>query len=246
MKGCLSDCSGRLTSSVGLQSWPNGPPERAPSVSIAVVAEHLTMNTVIHAAVRRDIARFIDALEAFPVGSRPRAEQLDHAWRFLDAQLEHHHRGEEEIFWPALRKLGADEALVGDLNGEHDRMAQAMTLTRDAMAELAAEPSQTHVDKARAAFSTLTDSIETHFAHEERDLEPVMVELADTPEIKQASVEIRKTQSLPSAAVYLAWLLDGASPDERAYLNSALPRPVVAILPRVLGRSYSRVAATWN
>lgn len=204
------------------------------------------MNTVIHAAVRRDIARFSAALDDFPVGSTPRAEQLNRAWRFLDGQLEHHHHSEEEIFWPALRQLGADESLVSDLNGEHERMAQAMTLTRDAMAELATEPSRAHVDRATAAFSTLSDSIETHFAHEERDLEPVMARAADTPPMKQAQVQIRKTQSLPSAAVYLAWLLDDAGPDERTYLNHALPRPLLAVLPRVLGRSYAPVAATWN
>ena len=124
---------------------------RCRALASPIVAEHLTMNTVIHAAVRRDIARFSAALEDFPVGSKPRAEQLNRAWRFLDKQLEDHHHSEEEIFWPALRELGADESLVSDLNGEHDRMAQAMTLTRDAMAALAAEPSQAHVERARAA-----------------------------------------------------------------------------------------------
>jgi hemerythrin-like domain-containing protein len=212
---------------------------------VIAMVEHLTMNTVIHAAVRRDLARFADALERFPVGNQRRAEQLNRAWRFLDHQLEHHHHSEEEIFWPAMQQLGADEALVGDLNGEHERMAQAMILTRAAMAELAVHPSEANVQRAKAAFSTLDDSIRTHFAHEERDLEPVMARLADTPELKEASTAVRKTQSLPSAGAYLAWLLDGAGPDERAYLTHLLPRPVLAILPRVFGRSYTLVAATW-
>lgn len=204
------------------------------------------MNTVIHAAVRRDIARFSAALEDFPVGSKPRAEQLHRAWRFLDKQLGEHHHSEEEIFWPAMRQLGADESLVSDLNGEHDRMAQAMTLTRDAMAALAAEPSQAHVERARAAVTTLSDSIETHFAHEERDLEPVMASMADEPQMKQAATAVRKTQSLPSAAVFLAWLLDDAGAEERAYLNHEMPRPVLVVLPRLLGRSYAPIAATWS
>ena len=64
------------------------------------------MNTVIHAAVRRDLDRFGHALDTLPVGSRKRAAELDAAWRHLDAQLYHHHHGEETIFWPALRELG--------------------------------------------------------------------------------------------------------------------------------------------
>ena len=85
------------------------------------------MNTVIHAAVRRDIGRFQEALRYFPVGSQARAEQLAAAWRLpgRDAVSASPQRG--KIFWPALRELGVDEALVGDLGGEHDRMADAMT-----------------------------------------------------------------------------------------------------------------------
>jgi hypothetical protein len=133
------------------------------------MTQHLTLNTVIHAAVRRDVARFQQALATFPIGSRERAAQLEMAWQNLDHQLYHHHHGEETIFWPALRELGADESLVGDLGGEHERLAEAMTLTRKAMSALASEPSEVNVDQARAAFDTLGDVVDTHFTHEERD-----------------------------------------------------------------------------
>ena len=73
---------------------------------------HLSMNTVIHAAVRRDLARFTTALADFPVGSTERAADLNRAWQNLDHQLHHHHEGEETIFWPALRAVRADESLV--------------------------------------------------------------------------------------------------------------------------------------
>lgn len=215
-------------------------------ISIAEVTEHLTMNTVIHAAVRRDLARFRRALQSFPVGSRQRADQLNSAWRHLDDQLYHHHHGEETIFWPALRELGADESLVGDLNGEHERMAEAMTHTRSAMSALAAEPDQDALDKARAAVNTLQEVITGHFAHEERDLEPMMLAQSHTPQIKQASKAIRKTQTLPSAGRFLAWVLDDADPQARAYVRHEIPKPVLFILARVFGRSYGRVAAAWQ
>ena len=83
------------------------------------MAKHLSLNTVIHAAVRRDLGRFNAALDAFPVGSKERAAKLEGAWQNLDKQLYHHHHGEETIFWPALRELGADVSLVSDLDGEH-------------------------------------------------------------------------------------------------------------------------------
>ena len=220
--------------------------EPDPFDSLAVVGKHESMNTVTHAAVRRDIARFQQALQYFPVGSRARAEQLAAAWRFLDAQLYHHHHSEETIFWPALRKLDVDEALVGDLGGEHDRMAEAMTRTGAAMSALSSNPGQEQLDEASAAFAELDESVETHFEHEERDLEPAMVQLANTPELKQAQVAVRKTQSLPSAGAFLSWLLDDADPDARAYVDRALPKPLVVALTRVFGRSYRRVATAWS
>jgi len=61
------------------------------SPSIGTVTEHLTMNTVIHAAVRRDLARSRQALNDFPAGSQQRAAQLNAAWQNLDGQLYHHH-----------------------------------------------------------------------------------------------------------------------------------------------------------
>ena len=42
------------------------------------------MNTVVHAAVRRDLRRFSAALESFPVGSEQRATDLNRAWLNLD------------------------------------------------------------------------------------------------------------------------------------------------------------------
>jgi hypothetical protein len=150
------------------------------------MTQHLTLNTVIHAAVRRDVARFQQALATFPIGSRERAAQLEMAWQNLDHQLYHHHHGEETIFWPALRELGADESLVGDLGGEHERLAEAMTLTRKAMSALASEPSEVNVDQARAAFDTLGDVVDTHFTHEERDLEPMLAGVIASPQWKRA------------------------------------------------------------
>ena len=113
--------------------------------------------------------RFTAALADFPVGSAERAADLNRAWQNLDHQLHHHHEGEETIFWPALRKLGADQALVSDLDGEHRRMADAMVGARTAMAALAGQPDAERRDAAQAAFAELTEVVETHFAHEERD-----------------------------------------------------------------------------
>jgi hypothetical protein len=225
------------------------------------MAEHLSMNTVIHAAVRRDLQRFRKALEEFPdgtestpggtppepPGSRQRAAELDRAWQHLDHQLYHHHHSEETIFWPALREAGADETLVGDLGGEHDRMAEAMTRTREVMTTFAADPSAANLEQAKVAFADLTTAVETHFVHEERDLEPFQAQVMESPPMRRAAREIRRTQSPAQAGGYLAWLQDGADPGAQVFLRQQIPAPVLLVFSRVLGRSYtSKIASTWR
>src|SRR6476660_4404782 len=68
----------------------------------------ITMNEIIHAAVRRDLARTETALRSFPDGDRARAEGIKRAWDFLNHTLHDHHVGEEEHVWPYLRSLSGD------------------------------------------------------------------------------------------------------------------------------------------
>ena len=85
------------------------------------MTENRTMNTVIHAAIRRDVERFDAALAAFPAGSQPRAEELNRAWKNLASQVHHHHEDEETIFWPAFRALGAVDGRFSDVAGVDER-----------------------------------------------------------------------------------------------------------------------------
>src|SRR5207249_1325274 len=89
------------------------------------MAETLSMNKVIHGAVRRDLARFLDALAAFPDGDSRRAAQLATAWEFFFGELDYHHHSEHAIAWPALRTVGVDDAVLAQMDAEHDKLAEA-------------------------------------------------------------------------------------------------------------------------
>ena len=51
----------------------------------------LSINQVIHAAVRRDVGRTEQALRTMPDGDTARARQIRTAWRNLVRELTHHH-----------------------------------------------------------------------------------------------------------------------------------------------------------
>jgi len=210
------------------------------------MTEHKTMNTIIHAAFRRDLARFDAALADFP-GTQERADQLWAAWENYEHQLHQHHDDEETIFWPAMRELGADESLVGDLDGEHKRMTAGLEAATKAMQALHQGPTEDNARTARDAVAAFGAILTDHLAHEERDLEPFAVaKLKGSPQFKATQVAVRKSHKGNTGTLF-AWLWDGAGPDERKALTKELPAPVLLLIRKIGGRDYQRrIASVWS
>jgi hypothetical protein len=210
------------------------------------MTDHKTMNTIIHAAFRRDLARFDGALGSFPAGAGKRADQLAGAWSNLSDQLHHHHRDEETIFWPVLRELGAGESLMGELAGEHAQMLSALDAADAAVKAFHVDPSEETASTARATIAELGGVIESHLVHEERDLEPVAAAHSASPQMK-AGLKAVRTAHKGNAGTFFTWLLDGADSDAKAGLRREVPPPVLFVITRIGGRDYTRrIAPTWG
>jgi hypothetical protein len=210
------------------------------------MTEHQTMNTVIHAAVRRDLRRFDQALAQFPAGSRARAERLLTAWQNFALQLHDHHNDEETIFWPAARSLGADGPMLTSLEGEHADMLTALDAAGEAMKALAGDPTAENAAAAHAAVTDLDAVVTGHLIHEERDLEPLLAAQHEAPPMKAAVKSVRKAHK-GNAGTFFAWLLDGADADDVKGLRRQVPPPVLFVISRWGGRRYTReVASVWS
>jgi len=209
------------------------------------MTEHKSMNQIIHAAFRRDLRRFDQALGGFPDGSRERAAQVAAAWDNFDHQLHHHHQDEETIFFPMLSGLGADASLMGELEGEHGDLVAALDAANASMKSFTADPSAANARSARTSVANLSDSFNRHVTHEERDLEPFAATQLSTPEWKQGQTAVRKAHK-GETGTFFAWLMDGADAETSAALRQEVPAPVLFMLGRVGGGSYRRrVASVW-
>jgi hypothetical protein len=207
----------------------------------------MSMNKVIHAAFRRDLVRFNDALASFRDGDRERATALHRAWQNFDQQLTHHHEGEHEIGWPAMREVGFDSATLDVFDEEHERMAAALAEARGEMERFASSASRADADTAAAAMSRLQEATVTHLDHEERETEPVFAEHAGSPAMKEMSKKFSRSLPPAAAGTYMAWLQDGAGPEESTALRSTIPAPVLAVFTKLLGRRYRReIAPVWS
>ena len=206
----------------------------------------MSMNKVIHCAVRRDLSRFKTALEKFSDGDKARAAALHRAWRNFDAQLTDHHEGEHEIAWEGLKAVGVDQATIDGFDHEHELMAADLATTRAAIEKLAASASKADADAAGAAMAKLETTTNTHLDHEEETSEPMYQKEYDHPAIKEMGKKFSRRTGIGKAGAFMAWLEDGATAEEKAGLRDNVPGPVVTIIGGLFGRGYRKeVAPVW-
>lgn len=206
----------------------------------------MTMNRLIHNAVRRDLGRLADALATFPDGDAARADGLLRAYRNLQRELTRHHEGEDTHIWPMLAGFGADADLLAAMEREHEEMSAALAETNAELVRLAADPRAESAQAAASKVAALIGVVERHLAHEESELEPVLREYLETPEWKAVEKKLRGG-SAGDAGLFFAWLTDGMTPSDRDFLGTLIPRPVTFLMPRLLGRSYARdIAPVWT
>jgi Hemerythrin HHE cation binding domain len=206
----------------------------------------MSMNKVIHGAFRRDLDRFVAALQGFKPGDLLRARQLGAAWTNFDDQLTYHHHGEHETAWPALEAVGVSREVLDTMDAEHVTMASALDETRAAMATFVRTASEADAHTALGAFEKLRSVTVAHLDHEEAELESVYLDKIDTPEIKAMGKAFSKV-SPSRGGRFFEWLTDGATPDEVAAVKDTVPGPVLTILTGIWGRGYRRdVASVWQ
>ena len=206
----------------------------------------MTMNRVIHAAVRRDLDRLATALATARDGDRTRARQLNAAYANLHDQLKHHHQGEDTHVFPFLAKVEGASELVEVMETEHEAMADALAGARNAVDAYAATASSADALAARDAVVAANAVVERHLDHEENELEPLMLPHMETPEWKAVEKQRRPT-SITQSGQFMAWVQDGMAERERRYLRSTIPVPVTFLLSRLAGRAYHRdVAPAWQ
>jgi len=211
-----------------------------------MTAPQLTMNRLIHAAVRRDLERLSTALQTFRDGDTTHARELDRAFVNLRRELTHHHEGEDTYIWPMLEKMGVEPTLLHTMESEHQAMGEALSESGAAMTALATSASAAAAATARSSVVRTQEVVEHHLTHEETELEPQLHRHTETPEWK--AVEKKLSRQPPSVAgPFFAWLTDGMSDEHRAFLRTLIPAPVVTVLGKVFGRRYNRdIAPVWR
>jgi hypothetical protein len=168
----------------------------------------------IHRAVRRDASRLAVAL----AGDGENSDAVRAYWSVTASQLHHHHEFEDTVVWPLLGQRLGDrfESLLTRNAHEHELMASAMDKFDAALAT-------TDAGSARVALVRMQEAIESHLAHEEADVLPLIPEGFTPEDLAFFQAEDAKTNA---PDVFVPWMLDDAPDEDLEFFTGSMPAPV--------------------
>jgi hemerythrin-like domain-containing protein len=195
-----------------------------------------TMMYAGHDAFARDLRRLAAACgQSRPVSARTMAE-----WSLFQRQLHVHHTSEDEALWPPLRAAvssAAELAVLDAMEREHAVIEPALERVEESL-------QSGDSDAAAREIALLSADLTEHMAHEERSALPLVEAHLGRAGWARFGAHVRRTQGLRSAATFLPWLLDEASPDVRRRVLGLLPAPVRLIYRAVWEPRYRRARSS--
>jgi len=178
----------------------------------------------MHDAFRRDLARLDD-------GETER-------WDNFRRQLDLHHRAEDDDLWPTLRDT-IDDDLLDSMIAEHATIPDALAAVDDAI---------TRHQPTEAALTELRQLVLAHLEHEESAVLPLIERRVTHGQWRLWLLLERSKRPRAEQLDFLAWLLDGASQEDRSAVLAEFPpvgriayrRIVAPIHQRATARSAAR------
>ncbi|MFE1322370.1 hemerythrin domain-containing protein [Kitasatospora phosalacinea] len=170
--------------------------------------------TLLHAAVRRDLARIPQALRLLQPDDAETAGALKRHWDFVTAMVTCHHEQQDTRLWPVLRRFAPElRLLLNWLESDHHNLDQCFTRTTTLVGIATRDPASAW--SVSYAVEELAARVETHLRIEERQLLPRMAgvfqpgsRIGTLPEL----LDLLRYADGPSASDALVWLLEGVDP----------------------------------
>ncbi len=198
-------------------------------------ASMATMLMLSHHAFRRDIARFIRAIEQVKTGDHVRDAALREEWdKSYRMALHGHHSMEDANIFPDLKQKHPDHAAAIDkLTDQHHHIDPVLERGDAAFADLA------HPEKAEAVLSDLKKLLDEHLAFEEAEITPHL----------RGNKEFPPPPDDAAAAMYaqgFAWSMQGIAPEVLAQVTKLLPEILLAKLPQAQKDFEDRCTRVWG
>lgn len=203
----------------------------------------LTMNKVMHNALRRDLDRMRRVVDETSPVPKERRDAIATHMAFTLARLHHHHTGEDTGLWPLLeQKDPSSRVLFTTLAEQHDALQSTINDLLVALTAYAAAPGDDDATRApvRATLDAYAETLLPHLEFEEHEA-PTHVQHLSVQECATLEKKYFREKLPPGQLGYLGyWLMDDATDEERRTVASRVPAPVFWILKRTSGPAYQK------
>jgi hypothetical protein len=209
----------------------------------------ITMMSVVHDAIRRDLRRLHDAVAdpQCPPADRARALGVHTLW--MVEFLHDHHRGEDAGLWPVMRARHPESAaLLDQMETDHAAIHAACdTVKLAARRYTTAPPGGPGALVTTAFLDALTQLSETtlpHLAREENDMMPIVSVTITDHEWRRWDAEHNiRPRTVVELGTITHWLIDGLDPQRYVLLTHLVPAPLRVLLVHGFRRRYRRDCA---
>lgn len=200
------------------------------------------MMGIVHRALRRDLARAAAALGSTPPpDDRQRCAIAAHLSWMLDF-LHAHHEAEDRGLYPVVRERRPDAAALLDaMDEDHRAVAAQVDAVGAAAAAYGASDEPAVRDRLLEVIGALEAVLLPHLEREETEAMPIAAAAVTDAEWRAIEQEHNLDgKSLPQLAKEGHWLIDDASPEDRATVLGLVPAVPRFVMLHGFGRSYRR------
>lgn len=180
---------------------------------------------LMHHAFRRDLDRFVRAVQRTPLEDGEAWGALADRWERFGSTLHHHHEVEDSTLWPPLLEQvdaagdAAARTTLEAMQAEHRTIDPQLAACGAHLAMMVESPTAGARDRLVDAMTAIRYSLARHLAHEETDTLPV-VQRELPPEAWEHFERIAQKAYRPRELGFLVpWAADGL---DRATLDRAL------------------------
>lgn len=187
-----------------------------------------------HHAFRRDLARFVKALERIAAGDASRASAVHEEWKNYRGALHGHHESEDNGVFPSLAKEHESvHATIEKLGADHRRIDPLLERGDRAFADLP------KTDEALAVVRELGELLTPHLALEESDVIPFLRGAKEFPAPPTDEIAEMYAQGF-------SWAMNGIAQDVLERVHDMLPEALRAKLPAARAAFEARCIRVWG
>jgi hemerythrin-like domain-containing protein len=196
--------------------------------------------TGIHNMIRGLIRLMESAISEAKPGDSKQMKVLSDFGLFAVAGTHFHHSGEDDYYWPAVVRNGADASLLDPLVKEHHMIDPLLDETQRAFEALTPGPTDAQaIENCRVLVGRFKTDMLAHLDNEEPIFFPLLTRYMPDDESERLAAELAKKAPREGISWLMGGVEYGMTKEQSTEFLATFPRPIQWIRPLLL-RKYKR------